>query len=392
MGVATCASSQCHGSTFPRDGVTVQQNEYVVWTQSDPHSRSFDTLRSDASKAMAARLALGSPVKASMCLDCHADNVPAEQHGEKFQVSDGVGCEACHGGAEQWLATHYNGTDRSAHMYPTAKIEQRATLCLSCHLGTNDKFATHRLMAAGHPRLSFELDTFSELWNKAGRQPHYLVDADYVGRKGEERHIDTWATGLLEEGRQRMLLVMGRTLDANRLFPELGLYDCHACHRSMQKIDWRALPRHGGAGPGVPFLNDGALVMILAIARAALPDDANDYEAALERLHAAGGLGAEETVAAARSIESLLTQMQERVQSQGIDRKAESILQELLSLGADGEFLDYISAEHAFLAVQMLAYELRDTALIDRLDRLAASLDNDERYQARLFADLLARQ
>jgi hypothetical protein len=59
-------------------------------------------------------------------------------------------------------------------MYPTEQPEVRAKLCLSCHFGTEDKFATHRIMGAGHPRISFELDTFTEI------QPaHFRVDEDY---------------------------------------------------------------------------------------------------------------------------------------------------------------------------------------------------------------------
>ena len=54
-GVATCATSQCHGSAVPRDGSNVLQNEYVTWTQSDPHSRAWDTLSNDLSRAMARR-------------------------------------------------------------------------------------------------------------------------------------------------------------------------------------------------------------------------------------------------------------------------------------------------------------------------------------------------
>ena len=32
MGVATCASSVCHGSVRPRSSTSVSQNEYVVWS------------------------------------------------------------------------------------------------------------------------------------------------------------------------------------------------------------------------------------------------------------------------------------------------------------------------------------------------------------------------
>ena len=150
MGVATCAASQCHGSAAPRDSSGVMQNEYVTWTRDDPHSKAYATLSSDASRAIAARLGVGSAIAAKICLDCHADNVPAVRRGEKFQLSDGVGCEACHGGAERWLSTHYNtpAVDHAANLvagiYPTEEPQERAELCLSCHLGTADKFATHR--------------------------------------------------------------------------------------------------------------------------------------------------------------------------------------------------------------------------------------------------------
>ena len=63
-------------------------------------------------------------------------------------------------------------------------------------------------MAAGHPRLTFELDTFNDLWRTAGRQPHYRADADYRERKDIDGHIYTWAAGVLAESRQRLELVL----------------------------------------------------------------------------------------------------------------------------------------------------------------------------------------
>jgi len=214
LGVATCAASQCHGSAVPRDGSNVMQNEYVTWTQNDPHANAYRTLTSDESKAIAARLGLRSASTAKICLDCHADNVPLEKRGERFQISDGVGCEACHGGSGNWLSTHYNvpavthQNNIDAGLYPADSAESSGELCLSCHLGTRDKFATHRIMAAGHPRLSFELDTFTELWRTAGRQPHYRVDVDYRERKSAPSHSYTWAVGVLAEARQRLGLIL----------------------------------------------------------------------------------------------------------------------------------------------------------------------------------------
>jgi len=395
MGVATCAASQCHGSAVPRDGSNVMQNEYVTWTQNDPHAQAYEALSNDLSRAIARRLGLDSARNAGICLDCHADNVPAGRRGERFQVSDGVGCESCHGGAEVWLSTHYNvptvthSDSVAAGLYPTDRVSDRADLCLSCHLGTRDKFATHRIMAAGHPRLSFELDTFTELWRTAGRQPHYRVDADYRERKNGASHSFTWAAGLLAEGRQRLALIRDRQFAVAGMFPELGLYDCHACHRTMKTVQWRPLPRHGGAGPGVPFLSDGSLVMILALANAIAPNDASQVEAALRKLHVSGSASVESIQNSAQALDRVLAGMQSRLSAGSLRNRERAILEEILSFGADGNFLDYVSAEQAFMAVQMLVFEIGDENLEAELDQLAASLEDDERYRPAQFARLL---
>jgi len=397
-GVATCAAAQCHGSAVAREGSNVLQTEYVTWTQDDPHARAWQVLSSEESRAMAMRLGLPSAVEAGVCLDCHADNVEADRRGERFQLSDGVGCEACHGGAGNWLATHDNvpairhEDNVAAGLYPTDRAAERAVLCMSCHLGTRSKFATHRLMAAGHPRLSFELDTFTELWRTAGRQPHYRVDDDYRERKSAGSHSYAWATGLLAEARQRLSLVVEPAFGGDGIFPELGLYDCHACHRTLKTVQWRRLPRHGSAGPGVPFLNDGALVMSLALARAVAPDDAGAIEAGLTALHVAGGSSRDVLRAAGRNLDTALQRLQARVSERGVRDHARAILREILAAGADGEFLDYISAEQAFMAVQMFAIELGDAELEAALDELAGALEDEDRYRPARFASLLARQ
>ncbi len=396
MGVATCAASQCHGSAAPRDGTAVMQNEYVTWTRDDPHARAYATLSNDASRAIAARLGIGSATSAKICLDCHADNVPAARRGEKFQLSDGVGCEACHGGAERWLSSHYNtpavnhAANLAAGLYATEDPAARAPLCLSCHLGTADKFATHRIMAAGHPRLSFELDTFTELWRTAGRQPHYRVDDDYAARKNTYSHSYTWAVGVVAEARARMRLVLDRGFDRGAMFPELGLYDCHACHRSMKSVQWRALPRHGNAGPGLPYLNDGALVMSMALARVLDAQLAAGFEDRLAELHTAGSRDVESIRTAASRLLESLDALDRQLGPATLAQRERALLRELLATGAEGNYIDYVSAEQAFMAVQMLVFEIGDAAMNERLDALGDALTDDERYSPARFRTLLA--
>ena len=394
-GVATCAASQCHGSSIPRDATGVLQNEYVTWTQDDAHAEAYNTLGNELSQRIAARLGIADARAADECLDCHADNVAADRRGEKFQISDGVGCESCHGGAENWLATHNNAATEThasnvaAGMYPTNEAGARAELCLSCHLGTENKFASHRMMAAGHPRLAFELDTFTELWRTLGRQPHYRNDAEYRERKPVPGHSYTWAIGLIAEARLRLDLIAGSHFDGVGMFPELGFYDCHACHRSMKTVQWQKLPRHGTAAPGMPFINDGTFVMSLALARAIQPDMTDELQTALRNLHAAGSDSVESIRTAASNLDAALARLGNAITPARISQSEAEILEAVLETGAEGNYLDYVSAEQAFMAVQMLVIELDDPALEASLDALADMLNDDERYRPSQFTQLL---
>src|SRR3546814_7502829 len=76
-------------------------------------------------------------------------------------------------------------------MIPLDNPKARASVCLDCHFGSADpgQFVNHRIMAAGHPRIAFELDLFSTL------QQHHNEDADYARRKGRTNSVKMWAVG-----------------------------------------------------------------------------------------------------------------------------------------------------------------------------------------------------
>jgi len=102
LGVATCASSLCHGSIETWKDANVLQNEYVTWVRTDKHARAYAVLLNNTSKEIAKKLGLKQPAhQSAVCLDCHAHNPAPAQRGEKFDISDGVSCEACHGPAER---------------------------------------------------------------------------------------------------------------------------------------------------------------------------------------------------------------------------------------------------------------------------------------------------
>jgi hypothetical protein len=139
----------------------------------------------------------------------------------------------------------------------------------------------------------------------------------------------------------------------------------------------------------MPFINDGTFVMSLALARAIQPDVAGDLQTALRRLHAAGTESVESIRAAAADLDKILARIDSRLTPTLLRGRESQILEAVLETGAEGNYLDYVSAEQAFMAVQMLVIEIDDPELEAELDALANSLDDDERYRPAQFARLL---
>ena len=265
LGVETCGSSQCHGSPEPWRNATVMMKERLVWDAHDPHARAWQALVGERGRAIAARLGLAEPGRAPECLTCHATFVPPAQRGQVFDIEQGVGCESCHGAGGAFLRTHLQPTSThagnvAAGMYPTTDPQARARLCLSCHQSDQTHPLMHRLYGAGHPRLRFELDTYSVL------QPyHFNPDADYRRRKPMASHFDLWAAGQVEAARS-LVASLGGTA-SHGLFPDLAQYDCHTCHQPIRERGSAV----GGRVPGMPRVLDTPLLMSTAVARVLAP-------------------------------------------------------------------------------------------------------------------------
>ena len=129
--------------------------------------------------------------------------------------------------------------------------------------------------------------------------------------------------------------------------------------------------------------------MTLAMVKAIAPEEAVELQDALTELHVAGSQSVAAIQTAATELDGMLRLIQSRLSPNTIRNRGDAVLREILASAAEGNFLDYVSAEQAFMAVQMLAIELNDTKLEAALDDLAKSLENDERYQPRRFERLL---
>ena len=188
-GAASCGSSSCHGSNKPKAEFP-KMNENIIWTQKDKHAKAYATLTNEKLKSgvspakIAQNLKIAKAETSSKCLVCHAVDVKPELRGPKFDISEGVHCDGCHGPAEKWLEPHAekgwtHEKSVAVGMYDTKSMLLRGEKCVSCHLAID-----HEMVAAGHPDLlAFELDTFS-----AQMPPHWRDKGPFAPTKA-------WATG-----------------------------------------------------------------------------------------------------------------------------------------------------------------------------------------------------
>ncbi len=395
QGTVTCASSLCHGAIKTWKESNVLQNEYITWSRTDKHAKAYNKLLNAKSQQIAKKLGLKQPAhEAKICLDCHAHNVPEDRRGDRFKLADGVTCEGCHGPAEKWLVTHIerdasHAKNKSAGLYPTSDAAPRAKLCLSCHFGNKDKLVTHRMMAAGHPRMSFELDTFTEIAPK-----HFVVDKDYAARKQVWDELKTWAIGQALVVSETMDILLDEKRGRDGLFPELILFDCHACHHPMSENRWKPKNAFGASiSPGLVRLNDGNLIMLRAVAFAIEPAQGEAIAEQIRKLHRAiAGDGDVQTEALAlkKMANDLVTVIAHKPLNTATIRSAAL---RLIDDGLDGYYDDYAAAEQAVMAISSVGSFLnkqsgiRNVAAFNQnLRKLNDALASDERYKPAEFA------
>jgi hypothetical protein len=363
-GVASCAGSTCHGRN-EGDGKVVRQDELLHWqepsSKGGAHSRAYTVLASPRSQRIAATLGLGDAAAAPACLGCHATTPPAGQRGGRFQLADGVGCESCHGASSAWISTHYavpatRASNIAQGMIPLDDPRTRASVCLDCHFGSGkgNQFVTHRMMAAGHPRISFELDLFSAL------QQHHDEDEDYARRKGRTDSVRLWAVGQAEAVRRSLTLFAQPAYGSEGLFPEFYFYDCHSCHRAIDdRPDRRRSFETNPARPipfGTPPYNDENIIMLSAVAQVLAPAQAAAFDGAARGFHAAMGAGRPQAVAAAGRLRAAAEALSGALAGRrdGSGDSAFTVISAISGRAVSPRFTDYAGSAQAVMAVDTL--------------------------------------
>ena len=280
IGPGSCAATACHGSVKPVAGSRILQNEYTTWILKDKHARAYQALIGEVGQRMARILKLGAKAEeAPKCLACHALYAAPEQRGRPFEITEGVSCENCHGPAQGWLGQHTERDSPEKHaksvalgMADTREVIHRAEKCLQCHLGTSQKFVDHEMIAAGHPDLFFELDSFSAVMPRHWKQPRESAsgqpaeDANWTG-------VRDWSAGQAVQLRAEMERLTWRAkferFDHKEIWPEYSELSCFACHHALgpAKDSWRQEHGYTGRRPGDPAWNASRYIVFRVLAR-----------------------------------------------------------------------------------------------------------------------------
>jgi hypothetical protein len=289
IGPGSCAATSCHGSVKPIPGSRILQNEYSTWIIQDKHSRAYQALTGDVGQRMARILKLGAKAEeAPKCLACHALYAAPEQRGRAFETSEGVSCENCHGPASGWLGPH---TTRSwpheksvaLGMHDTRNVIHRTEKCLECHLGLKNKFVDHEMIAAGHPDLYFELDSFSAVMPRHWKVPREsepgkpMEEAAWVG-------VREWSAGQAFQLRAALERLTWRAknerFDKKDVWPEYSELSCFACHHALgpAKDSWRQEHGYAGRRPGDPAWNSSRYAVFRLLAKQVDSGNAMDLD------------------------------------------------------------------------------------------------------------------
>jgi hypothetical protein len=254
VGASSCAATACHGSVKPdiRAAATgsnfIRRDEYIVWSDRDPHARSLLTLENERSTQMLRKLAIKDDsgrivdeAKYNNCRRCHGLEI--QDPATKAVSYEEVSCEACHGPASDWVGKHYQvGWTPSAKLgfADTKSPRGRTNACVKCHIGADDREVNHDLIAAGHPVLKFEMAAYHDLlpkhWNDAGERAVNPKFETQLWQAGQAASADA-ALALLAARLERSESKTS-VKHIQPVWPEFAEFDCFACHHDLQAGSW----------------------------------------------------------------------------------------------------------------------------------------------------------
>jgi hypothetical protein len=277
-------------------------------------------------------------------------------------------------------------------MYDTRDLTRRAEKCLSCHLGTGEKEVDHTMIAAGHPDLTFQLDTFSSAMPR-----HWKAPAD----SSAWLSVRELAVGQAVQLREALNRLNRRASGPH--WPEFAEYECFACHHSLTtpEASWRQAAGYRSRPPGAPVWNPSTYAVFRHVAAGVDAGTMQQLTVQLVEVQRISGNPAnkEDLAARAKDAAALTDQITQQLKSQPYDRNLTTkLLQEIAddseTISAEGER----SAEQATMALDSLslAYEKNEQVanqaqLRAAINDLFQQLGNPSAYNAPKFAQQMQK-
>jgi hypothetical protein len=374
MGASSCSGSDCHGNSTARNKFRIGQNEFYIWSQKDKHAKAYEVLTNADAKVIARNLRIAKPEESARCLVCHAVSVSPDSQGTLYDITDSVSCEACHGPAEKWLSPHYRpGFDRqkamSLGMYDTSDLVKRAEKCLECHAGTEGREVTHELIGAGHPRLTFEIDTYAYAMPSHWRPPTEKKDREWLGARA-------WAIGQAAAFRNQIKrLAASRRADVG-LWPDFTRFDCFACHHAVvdrlhgitekEKAEQAWRRRDYDGKPGRLIWNSSSYGVFRHVVNLTAPEEGKHLEQLMRTFHE-GLTGKESSRESFNAVVNRLSALSDKLVSQIAQYTftRQNVLSLMKNISGDGRRLTasgFLAAEQAVLALASLYDAYLETA------------------------------
>ncbi|HEU0370179.1 MAG TPA: hypothetical protein VFR42_13260, partial [Candidatus Acidoferrum sp.] len=338
--------------------------------------------------------------------------------GRPFEITEGVSCENCHGPAQAWLGQHTEGESPEKHarslalgMADTRDVIHRTEKCLQCHLGTAQKFVDHEMIAAGHPDLFFELDSFSAVMPRHWKQPRESAHGKPApGPDGDANwtSVRDWSAGQAVQLRAAMERLTWRAKnersDKRDAWPEYSELSCFACHHSLApaKDSWRQEHGYTGRRPGDPAWNGSRYVVFRVLARQVDPTAAKELD---QRLAAVADEMSKlnpdraAVASAATSAVPVAQRFAERLATMSYDSATALRAMQGITQDADAIALaDERAAEQAAMALDSLYIAYRKQAnptnaaeVREAINGLFQQVENPSAYNADRFASALKR-
>ena len=272
-------------------------------------------------------------------------------------------------------------------MYNTRDLVKRSEKCLSCHLGTPEKSVDHELIAAGHPDLYFELDSFMAVmpphWKEVDTDPWFAVRAMAVGQAVQLREQ------LKRVARESQ----------NGIWPEYAELDCFACHHNLvaAKDSWRQERGYAGHRPGNAPFNLSRYVVLNHVIQDVDPGATGELKAGVDRVYAgvtALNANRQQVSSEATSVSELAGRLATRMNALKFDQP--QTLRLMKSISADGQGISDQGerpAEQATMALDSLfiAYSkngklANDAQIRAAINGLFRQLDNPSDFDGFKFA------